>query len=69
MRGEKGERVRRERLFYLLLGLEVVEQDAAFLRLLAPVAYDHAGAVDDFASVAFAVENACFLGVRKKYSK
>ena len=43
----------------LLLGLEVVEEDGAFLRLLAPVADDDAGAVDDFAGIAFAVEDAC----------
>ncbi|KAJ6258397.1 hypothetical protein Dda_6437 [Drechslerella dactyloides] len=39
-----------------LTGLEVVEQDAAFGGLLAPVADDDAGAVDDLARVAFAVE-------------
>lgn len=42
----------------LLLGLEVVEQDGAFLGFLAPVADDDAGAVDDFSGVAFAVEDA-----------
>lgn len=46
-------------LLLLLLRLEIVEQDCAFLRLLTPVADDHAGAVDDFASVTFAVEHAC----------
>ena len=43
----------------LLLGLEVVEEDGALLALLAPVADDDARAVDDFAGVAFAVEDAC----------
>ena len=43
----------------LLLGLEIVEQDGALLALLAPVADDDAGAVDDFAGVAFAVEHTC----------
>lgn len=40
----------------LLLGLEVVEQNGAFLGFLAPVANDNAGAVDDFSGVAFAIE-------------
>lgn len=44
----------------LLARLEVVDQDGAFLGFFAPVAYDDAGTVDDFASVAFAVEDACF---------
>ena len=43
----------------LLLGLEVVQENGAFLRFLAPVAHDDATAVDDFAGVAFAVEDAC----------
>lgn len=38
-------------------GLEVVEQDGAFLRFLAPVADDDAGTVDDFSGVAFAVKH------------
>ena len=42
----------------LLLGLEIVEQNRAFLRFLAPIADDDAGAVDDFAGVALAVEHA-----------
>ncbi len=40
----------------LLLRLEVVEQNGAFLGFLAPVANDDAGAVDDFSGVAFAIE-------------
>ena len=48
----KGEKER------LLFGLEVIKQDATLLGFLAPVADDHAGAVDDFSGVAFAVENA-----------
>ena len=42
----------------LLLGLEVVEKDRTFLRLLTPVTDDDARAVDDFAGVAFTVEYA-----------
>lgn len=44
----------------LLFGLEIVEQDGSLLRFLAPVTDDDAGAVDDFASVPFAVESAWF---------
>ena len=44
----------------LLLGLEVVEEDAALLGLLAPVLDDDARAVDDLAGVALAVDLACF---------
>ncbi len=40
----------------LLLGLEVVEQNGAFLGFLAPVANDDARAVNDFSGVAFAIE-------------
>ena len=40
----------------LLLGLEVVEQDAALLGLLTPVLDDDARAVDDLTGVAFAVD-------------
>jgi hypothetical protein len=43
----------------LLLGLEVVEEDAALLRLLTPVLDDDARAVDDLAGVAFTVNLAC----------
>jgi hypothetical protein len=39
----------------LLLGLEVVEEDGALLRLLTPVLDDNARAVDDLAGVAFTV--------------
>ena len=39
----------------LLLGLEVVEEDGALLRLLTPVLDDDAGAVDDLAGVALTV--------------
>jgi hypothetical protein len=45
---------------HLLLGLEVVEQDAALLGLLTPVLDDDARAVDDLAGVALAVDLACF---------
>ena len=40
----------------LLLGLEVVEQDGALLRLLTPVLDDDARAVDDLARVALTVD-------------
>jgi len=40
----------------LLLGLEVVEQDAALLGLLTPVLDDDARAVDNLAGVALAVD-------------
>jgi hypothetical protein len=43
----------------LLLGLEVVEQDAALLGLLTPVLDNDARAVDDLAGVALAVDLAC----------
>lgn len=42
----------------LLLGLEVVEDDAALLGLLAPVLNNDTGAVDDLAGVALTVKNA-----------
>ncbi len=42
----------------LLLGLEVVEQDRPLLRLLTPVLDHDAGAVDDLAGIALAVQNA-----------
>ena len=45
-----------EKAARLLLGLEVVEQDTALLRLLTPVLNDNAGAVDDLAGVAFTVD-------------
>ena len=45
----------------LLLGLEVVEEDAALLGLLTPVLDDDARAVDDLAGVAFAVDLACLF--------
>jgi hypothetical protein len=45
---------------HLLLGLEVVEQDAALLGLLTPVLDNDARAVDDLAGVALAVDLACF---------
>jgi len=41
---------------HLLLGLEVVEQDATLLRLLTPVLDDNARAVDNLAGVSFAVD-------------
>ena len=40
----------------LLLGLEVVEEDGALLRLLTPVLDDDARAVDDLASVTLTVD-------------
>jgi hypothetical protein len=40
----------------LLLGLEVVEEDAALLGLLTPVLDDDARAVDDLTGVAFAID-------------
>ena len=49
----------RQRLVHLSLGLEVVEEDGALLRLLTPVLDDDARAVDDLAGVALAVEDAC----------
>jgi hypothetical protein len=39
----------------LLLGLEVVEEDAALLGLLTPVLDDNARAVDDLTGVALTV--------------
>jgi hypothetical protein len=45
--------------FDLLLGLEVVEKDRSLLRLLTPILDDNARAVDNFASVALAVQHAC----------
>lgn len=48
----------------LLLGLEVVEQDGALLRLLTPVLDDDARAVDDLSCVAFAVDLACMPSQR-----
>lgn len=43
----------------LLLGLEVVEEDAALLGLLTPVLDDDARAVDDLAGVTLTVDLAC----------
>jgi hypothetical protein len=43
----------------LLLGLEVVEEDAALLGFLTPVLDDNAGAVDDLAGVALTIDLAC----------
>ena len=51
------EEVRVERR--LLLGLEVVEKDAALLGLLTPVTDDNARAVDDLAGVTLTVNLAC----------
>lgn len=45
----------------LLLGLEVVEEDGALLRLLTPVLDDDARAVDDLAGVALTVQDACAI--------
>lgn len=49
----------------LLLGLEVVEEDGALLRLLTPVLDDNARAVDDLAGVTLTVNLACGKYVRK----
>lgn len=43
----------------LLLGLEIVEENGALLRLLAPVLNHDAGAVDDLTGVTLTVENTC----------
>jgi hypothetical protein len=43
----------------LLLGLEVIEEDAALLGFLTPVLDDNAGAVDDLAGVALTIDLAC----------
>jgi hypothetical protein len=40
---------------HLLLGLEVVEEDAALLGLLTPILDDNARAVDDLTGVTLAV--------------
>lgn len=45
----------------LLLGLEVVEEDGALLRLLTPVLDDDARAVDDLAGVTLTVNLACMI--------
>jgi hypothetical protein len=45
---------------HLLLGLEVVEEDAALLGLLTPVLDDDARAVDDLAGVTLTVDLACY---------
>lgn len=41
----------------LLLGLEVVEKDRTLLRLLTPVAHNHAGAVDHLPRISLTIEN------------
>ena len=46
-------------LMRLLLCLEIVEQDAALLRLLTPILDHHTAAVDDLSCVAFAIDLAC----------
>ena len=43
----------------LLLGLEVVEEDAAFLALLTPILDNDARAVDNLARVTLTVDLAC----------
>lgn len=43
---------------YLLLGLEVLEEDGTFLALFTPVTDNDAGAVDDLARVSFTVKDA-----------
>jgi hypothetical protein len=47
------------RAIRLLLGLEVVEEDAALLGLLTPILDNDARAVDDLAGVALTVNLAC----------
>ena len=49
----------------LLLGLEVVEEDGALLRLLTPVLDDDARAVDDLAGITLTVENACVGKIKR----
>lgn len=51
--------VRESLKFLLRVGLEVVQEDGTLLRLLTPVLDDDARAVDNLASVALTVENAC----------
>jgi hypothetical protein len=41
---------------HLLLGLEVVEEDRAFLRLLTPIADNDARAVHNLASVTITID-------------
>jgi hypothetical protein len=41
-----------------LLGLEVVEEDGALLRLLTPILDDDARAVDDLAGVTLTIQDA-----------
>jgi hypothetical protein len=54
----------------LLLGLEVVEEDAALLRLLTPVLDDNARAVDDLAGVALTIDLACsMISLRRNSTK
>src|SRR5438874_1667040 len=50
---------------HLLFGLEVVEEDGAFLGLLTPVTHDDAGAIDDFAGIPFTIQDAYFHSNRK----
>lgn len=44
---------------FLLLGLEVVEEDGALLRLLTPILDDNARAVDNLAGISLTIQNAC----------
>jgi hypothetical protein len=48
---------------FLLLGLEVVEEDRPLLRLLTPILDDNARAVDNLACVSLAVQHTCNLSV------
>ena len=41
---------------WLLFGLEVVEKDATFLRFLAPIADDYAGAVHNLTWIALTID-------------
>lgn len=47
-----------DQMVHLLLGLEVVEEDGALLRLFSPVLDNNAGAVDNLAGITLTVENA-----------
>jgi hypothetical protein len=51
----------------LLLGLEVVEEDGALLRLLTPVLDNDARAVDNLAGVTLTVNLACCVSISTTY--
>ena len=60
MRDGDSQKMRKRCEACLLLGLEVVEQDAALLALLTPIADDDARAVDNLAGITLAVDLACY---------